>query len=43
MAAEGHEAPSAGEYIVHHLHHLQSSPQHGVMDLSVVNLDSVFF
>jgi F-type H+-transporting ATPase subunit a len=43
MAAEGHEAPSAGEYIVHHLHHLQSSPQHGVVDLSVVNLDSVFF
>ncbi len=43
MAAEGQDAPSAGEYIVHHLHHLQSSPQHGVMDLSVVNLDSVFF
>jgi F-type H+-transporting ATPase subunit a len=45
MAAEGHEtaAPSAGEYINHHLHHAQSAQQHGLFDLSVVNLDSLFF
>jgi F-type H+-transporting ATPase subunit a len=45
MAAEGTagHAPSAGEYIIHHLHHLQTKPQHGVVDFSVVNLDSLFF
>ena len=42
MAAEGQEL-SAGEYIVHHLHHLQTREQHSVVDFSVVNLDSVFF
>jgi F-type H+-transporting ATPase subunit a len=42
MAAEGH-APTAGEYIVHHLHHLQTGPQHSVVDFSVLNLDSVFW
>lgn len=45
MAAEGHEtaAPTAGEYINHHLRHAQSAEQHGLFDLSVVNLDSLFF
>ncbi len=45
MAAEGTEghAPTAGEYIVHHLQHLQNHKQKGVVDFSVVNLDSVFF
>jgi F-type H+-transporting ATPase subunit a len=46
MAAEGHVAehgPSAGEYIIHHLHHLQNKPQHGIVDFSVFNLDSIFF
>ena len=42
MAAEGN-APTAGEYIVHHLHHLQTQKQHAVVDFTVVNLDSVFF
>ena len=42
MAAEGH-APTAGEYIVHHLHHLQNEPQHAVVDFSVFNLDSIFW
>ena len=42
MAAEGH-APTAGEYIVHHLQHLQNKPQQGVVDFSVFNLDSIFF
>jgi F-type H+-transporting ATPase subunit a len=44
MAAEGVEnAPTAGEYIIHHLQHLQNQRQHGVVDFSVVNLDSTFF
>jgi F-type H+-transporting ATPase subunit a len=44
MAAEGTaHAPTAGEYIVHHLQHLQSGKQSAVVDFSVINLDSVFF
>ena len=45
MAAEGaaHDAPTAGEYIIHHLQHLQNKKQTGVVDFSVVNLDSMFF
>jgi F-type H+-transporting ATPase subunit a len=42
MAAEG-KAPTAGEYIVHHLQHLQNHKQTAVVDFSVVNLDSAFF
>ncbi|MDP3082360.1 MAG: FoF1 ATP synthase subunit a, partial [Rubrivivax sp.] len=42
MAVEG-TAPSAGEYIVHHLAHLQNQKQTAVVDFSVVNLDSVFW
>ncbi|MBA4344032.1 MAG: F0F1 ATP synthase subunit A [Methylibium sp.] len=48
MAAEGH-APSAGEYITHHLQHLQknfsfeSVKQKDIVDFSLFNLDSVFF
>jgi F-type H+-transporting ATPase subunit a len=40
MAAEGH-APSAGEYIRHHLQHLRTTEQGSIIDFSVVNLDSV--
>ncbi len=45
MAAQGQEshAPTAGEYIVHHLQHLQSGKQGGVVDISVINMDSLFF
>ena len=44
MAAEGTaHAPSAGEYISHHLHHLQNKHQDGPVDFSVINLDSIFF
>jgi F-type H+-transporting ATPase subunit a len=44
MATEGHEnAPTAGEYIIHHLTHLQNHKQSGVVDFSVINLDSLFF
>ena len=44
MATEGHgSAPTAGEYIIHHLQHLQNQKQSGVVDFSVINLDSLFF
>ena len=42
MAAEG-SAPTAGEYIVHHLQHLQNQKQTAVVDFSVFNLDSIFW
>ena len=35
--------PTAGEYIVHHLTHLQNKPMKGVIDFSVYNLDSIFW
>jgi len=45
MAAQGQDshAPTAGEYIIHHLQHLQSGKQTGVVDFSVFNVDSVFY
>src|SRR5687768_1986077 len=42
MAAEGN-APTAGEYIVHHLQHLQNQKQTSLVDFSVFNLDSIFY
>jgi F-type H+-transporting ATPase subunit a len=41
MAAE--HGPTAGEYIGHHLTHLQNHPMKGVVDFSVFNLDSIFW
>ncbi|MCA0177092.1 MAG: F0F1 ATP synthase subunit A [Proteobacteria bacterium] len=45
MAAEGSAAPTAGEYIVHHLTHANGrhGEIHGPFDLSVFNYDSIFF
>lgn len=40
MAAEAH-APTASEYIVHHLQHLQNIKQKSIVDFGVVNYDSV--
>jgi F-type H+-transporting ATPase subunit a len=42
MSAEAH-APTAGEYIVHHLTHLGTGKPKSLVDFSVVNYDSVFF
>jgi F-type H+-transporting ATPase subunit a len=42
MAAEGH-APTAGEYIRHHLVHLTNQKQGFIVDFSVINIDSVVF
>ena len=43
MAAQEGHGQTAGEYIVHHLHHLQTGTQKAVVDFSVVNMDSVFY
>ena len=46
MAAESHAAtqgPTAGEYIIHHLSHLQNQKQTAIVDFSVFNLDSIFW
>ncbi len=48
MAAEGH-APTASEYIVHHLQHMQVDwslkpvVQTAIVDFNVINLDSVLY
>ncbi|MEY4285294.1 MAG: hypothetical protein RL111_1969 [Pseudomonadota bacterium] len=41
MSAE--HAPTAGEYIVHHLTHFQNKEMAGIIDFSVFNLDSIFW
>lgn len=49
MAAESVGAPTAGEYIQHHLHHLQKDfafndvVQKKIVDFGVFNLDSLFW
>jgi len=46
MASEGiptEHAETASEYIVHHLTHMQTAHVHGLVDLSVINFDSLFF
>lgn len=41
MAAE--QGPGAGEYIGHHLTHLQNKPMGGIVDFTVFNMDSLFW
>ncbi|HET7867941.1 MAG TPA: F0F1 ATP synthase subunit A [Burkholderiaceae bacterium] len=45
MASEGHaaSATTAGDYIVHHLTHLQNGKPASLVDFSVINFDSIFF
>src|SRR5690606_3430220 len=45
MATAGaeHHAPTASEYIVHHLGHLSSKHQESIVDFSIINLDTVFW
>ena len=49
MSTAGHEAaanaPTAGEYIVHHLTHWNSTghAQKDVIDFSVINVDTMIF
>jgi F-type H+-transporting ATPase subunit a len=42
MAASGH-APTATEYIVHHLTHLSTGKQKSIIDFSVFNIDTIIF
>jgi F-type H+-transporting ATPase subunit a len=42
MAAE-EQAPTAGEYIIHHLTHFGTGKPKGLVDFSIVNFDSVVF
>ena len=41
--AAAHAAPTASEYIVHHLTHWQNKKQVDIVDFSVFNYDSIFF
>lgn len=44
MAAEGAaHAPTASEYIVHHLGHLSTQHQDKIIDFSIINMDTVFW
>ncbi|HSY28083.1 MAG TPA: F0F1 ATP synthase subunit A, partial [Burkholderiaceae bacterium] len=36
-------APTATEYIRHHLTHFQSSPNHGIVDMHMFNVDTIFW
>jgi F-type H+-transporting ATPase subunit a len=42
-AVEGgaHHAPTASEYIVHHLGHLSTKHQDKIVEFSIINLDTV--
>jgi F-type H+-transporting ATPase subunit a len=42
-AAAGHAAPTASEYIVHHLGHFSTKPQVKIVDFYVINMDTVFW
>jgi F-type H+-transporting ATPase subunit a len=41
--AAAENGPTAGEYIIHHLTHLQNHKAASVVDFSVFNFDSIFF
>lgn len=44
MAADGAaHAPTASEYIIHHLGHLSTSHQDKVIDFSIINIDTIFW
>jgi F-type H+-transporting ATPase subunit a len=43
MTDAGHAAPTASEYIVHHLGHLSTGYQTSVVDFSVWNIDTIFW
>ena len=42
-AAASHHAPTASEYIKHHLQHLSTSHQNSPVDFSIINMDTVFW
>jgi F-type H+-transporting ATPase subunit a len=42
-AGAEHHAPTASEYIVHHLGHLSTKHQTSIVDFSIINIDTVFW
>jgi F-type H+-transporting ATPase subunit a len=42
-AAAGHAAPTASEYIVHHLGHFSTKHQEKIVDFSIINMDTLFW
>src|SRR5215217_3732551 len=38
-----HHAPTASEYIVHHLGHLSTRHQEKIVDFSIINMDTLFW
>ena len=42
-SSAGEHALTAGEYIGHHLGHLQNTHQTSIIDMSVINMDTIFF
>jgi len=42
-AATEHAAPSASEYIVHHLGHFSTPHQEKIVDFSIINMDTLFW
>lgn len=43
MTVAPQEAPTASEYIVHHLGHLSTHHQDKIVDFSILNLDTIFW
>ena len=43
MSSEAGEAGGLSQYIDHHLHHLANKHQEGLLDFSVIHLDTIFF
>lgn len=41
--AAAEHAPTASEYIIHHLGHLSSHHQEKIVDFSIINLDTIFW
>src|SRR6476659_5251671 len=41
--AAGHAAPTASEYIVHHLGHFSTHHQEKIVDFSIINMDTLFW
>ena len=43
MSATEHAAPTAAEYITHHLGHLSTKHQDKIIDFSIFNIDTIFW
>ena len=41
--ATDHAAPTASEYIVHHLGHFSTKHQEKIVDFSIINMDTIFW